>query len=187
MRQPERGLVAAFVASAAFSLIAFSAVPLAADPPRYGYLVQNGPKCTVWWAEGAYKVMRDDPVPAAVQGIVRIAAARDEYEPYLIVLSPATRLDGVRVAASSLTNEQGGTIGPDAITVRHVGYVEVTSPTDGLGRAGSWPDPLPPYDGPFTAAAGKNHPLWITVRVPKEAAPGIYKGEVGLSAEGWTC
>ncbi|MGZ5440246.1 MAG: hypothetical protein ACXWFJ_10355, partial [Candidatus Aminicenantales bacterium] len=65
MRQPERGLVAAFVASAAFSLIAFSAVPLAADPPRYGYLVQNGPKCTVWWAEGAYKVMRDDPVPAA--------------------------------------------------------------------------------------------------------------------------
>lgn len=187
MRQSQRGLAAAFVAAAASSVIVFSSLPLAAGSLGYGYLVHGGRPCAVWWAEGAYKVMRDDPVPAAVQGIVRIAAARNEYEPFLIVLSPATRLEGVRVTAKPLTNEKGGTIGPDAITVRHVGYVEVTSPSDGLGRPGFWPDPLPPYDGPFTAPAGENHPLWITVRVPKDAAPGIYKGEVGLSAGGWSC
>ena len=187
MPEPNRGLTAALLFTAASSLIVLSPAPLAAGSPEYGYLIQAGPRCAVWWAEGAYKVMRDDPVPAAVQGVVRIAAARNEYEPFLIVLNPETRLDGVRVAASPLTNDKGGTIGPAGITICHVGYVEVTTPTDGLGRAGWWPDPLPPYDGPFTAAVGENHPLWITVRVPKDAAPGIYKGEVGLSAEGWSC
>ena len=153
----------------------------------YGYLVQGGPPCAVWWAEGAYKVMRDDPVPTTVQGTVRIAAARNEYEPFLIVLNPAARLDGVRVSASLLTSETGAKFGPAGMTIRRVDYVEVTSPTDDIGRAGWWPDPLPPYDGPFTAAAGENHALWVTVHVPMEAAPGIYKGEVALSAGGWSC
>ncbi len=187
MLQPDRALAKVVLIAAAFSVIVFSPDRVSAGPQEYGYLVRGGPPCAVWWAEGAYKVMRDDPVPTAAGATVKIAAARNEYEPFLIVLKPATRLDGVRVTASSLTNEKGGTIGPDAITVRHVGYVEVTSPTDGLGRAGFWPDPLPPYDGPFAAAAGENYPLWITVRVPKDAGPGIYKGEVGLTAEGWTC
>ena len=187
MRQRRRSLAAVILVAGIVGSIHVAPALLSADPPGYGYLVQGGPPCAVWWAEGAYKVMRDDQVPAAVQGIVRIAAARNEYEPFLIVLRPATRLEGVRVAASPLTNEKGGTIGPDAITVRHVGYVEVTSPTDGLGRPGFWPDPLPPYEGPFTAYAGENHPLWITARVPIDAGPGIYRGELGLSAGGWSC
>ncbi|HSA96692.1 MAG TPA: glycoside hydrolase domain-containing protein, partial [Acidobacteriota bacterium] len=153
----------------------------------YGYLIQTGPPCAVWWAEGAYKVMRDDPAPAAEQGVVRVAAARNEHEPFLLVLRPAARLDGVRVATRSFVGEKGAAIDAAAISVRHVEYVNVTTPTDDLGRAGWWPDPLPLYDGPFTAAAGENHPLWLTVRVPADAAPGLYKGEVELSAGVWSC
>lgn len=155
--------------------------------PGYGYLVRGGPPCAVWWAEGAYKVMRDDPVAVAVQGLVRLAAARNEYEPFLLVIRPSVRMDAVRVAAGVLTGERGGTIAAADISVRHVEYVKVTVPTDAMGQAGWWPDPLPPYDGPFTAAADENHPLWITVRVPREAVPGLYKGAVTLSAEGWSC
>jgi len=168
-------------------LIGGLAVPLIAGSPAYGYLVRGGPPCAVWWAEGAYKVMRDDPVPAAEQGVVRIAAARNEFEPFLIVLRPETPLDDVRVSAGPLTDGQGATIGPGHVTVCHVGYVNVTTPTDEAGAAGWWPDPLPPYDGPFAAAAGENHPLWITVRVPEEARPGLYTGEIGLAAGGWSC
>jgi hypothetical protein len=176
-----------------FLILAASLATAAPAPPEpseaggYGYLVRGGPPCKVWWAEGAYKVMRDDPVPAAEQGIVRIAAARNEYEPFLLVLKPETRLDDVRVAAGRLINEKGRTIGPAEITICHVEYVRITTPTDAAGKAGWWPDPLPLYDGPFTAAAGENHPLWITVRVPKDAAPGRYRGEVALTAEGWSC
>lgn len=154
---------------------------------EYGYLVQAGPPCAVWWTEGAYKVMKDDPVPAAEQGVVRVAAARNEHEPFLLVLRPEVRLYNVRVAAGPLTNAKGATIGPADVSVCHVGYVNVTTPTDNLGAAGWWPDPLPPYDGPFTAPAGKNHPLWITVRIPKDVPAGIYKGEIMLAAEGWSC
>jgi hypothetical protein len=29
-------------------------------------------------------------------------------------------------------------------------------------------------------------PIWLTVRVPKDAAPGVYEGRVTLTADGWT-
>ncbi|MDH4195826.1 MAG: DUF4091 domain-containing protein [Candidatus Aminicenantes bacterium] len=157
------------------------------EAKKYGYLVQSGPPCAVWWAEGAYKVMKDDPLPAAKDAVVKLMAARNEYEPFLVVLRPEVGLDAVRVAAGPLVNEQGGIIGPADISVCHVEYVKVTTPTDSLGKAGWWPDPLPPYDGPFSAAAGENHALWITVRVPTGAQPGLYRGETTFTAEGWSC
>jgi len=158
-----------------------------ADADGYGYLIQGGPPCSVWWAEGAYKVIKDDPVPAAKDGVVKLTAARNEYEPFLVILRPKVRLDAIRIAAGPLANENGGTIGPADISICHVEYVKVTTPTDGLGTAGWWPDPLPPYNGPFSAAAAENHALWFTVRVPTGAQPGLYKGEIALSAEGWSC
>jgi len=161
--------------------------PPGAAADQYGHLVQGGPPCAVWWAEGAYKVMKDDPVPGAKDGVIRIAAARNEYEPFLVVLRPDVRLDAVRVAAGPLAGEKGGTIGPADMSICHVEYVKVTTPTDNLGKAGWWPDPLPPYDGPFPASAGENHPLWITVRVPKDARPGLYRGEIAVSAASWSC
>lgn len=167
--------------------IAFSPLPARPETVGYGHLVQSGPLCAVWWAEGAYKVMKDDPVPAAKGGVIKLAAARNEYEPFLLVLRPEARLGEVRVVAGPLTNENGGTISATEISVCHVGYVNVTTPTDALGTAGWWPDPLPPYDGPFTAPAGENHPLWITVRVPKDVPAGVYKGGITLTAEGWSC
>jgi hypothetical protein len=182
-----RFLSKASVAALAFGLSILSPLLLRPEAPGYGYVVQTGPPCAVWWAEGAYKVMRDDPVPAAEQGVVRIAAARNEYEPFLLVLRPAARLDGVRVAAGPLINDKGAKIDAAGISICHVGYVKVTTPTDEFGRAGWWPDPLPAYDGPFAAAGDENHPLWVTVRVPKDARPGLYKGEVSLSAGGWSC
>jgi hypothetical protein len=181
------GQIPVMVAITTLLGIAFSPLPARPETVGYGHLVQNGPPCAVWWAEGAYKVMKDDPVPAAKGGVIKLAAARNEYEPFLLVLRPEARLGEVRVVAGPLTDENGGTISATEISVCHVGYVNVTTPTDALGTAGWWPDPLPPYDGPFTAPAGENHPLWITVRVPKDSPAGIYKGEITLAAEGWSC
>ena len=165
MRQPNRAQALLVLFAAAAGTVLLAPGPLTAGGPGYGYLVQAGPPCAVWWAEGAYKVLREDPVPAKGPGVVRIAVARNEFEPFLVVLRPAARLDGVRAAAGPLVGDKGGSIAGRDITVRHVEYVNVTVPTDAEGRAGWWPDPLPPYDGPFTASGGENHPLWITVRV----------------------
>jgi len=181
------GQIPAIVAILTLLGVAFAPLAARSEAAGYGYLVQNGPPCAVWWAEGAYKVMKDDPVPVAKDGVIKLAAARNEYEPFLLVLRPEVQLDDMRASAGPLTNEKGASIGEANISICHVGYVKITTPTDGLGTAGWWPDPLPPYDGPFSSLAGENHPLWITVRVPKGASPGLYKGAVTLTAEAWSC
>jgi hypothetical protein len=131
--------------------------------------------------------MKTDPVPVTQGPVVRISAAGNEYEPFLLVLRPERTLNNVRVAAGPLRTEKGAEIQASGISVARVEYVRITTPTDEKGAAGWWPDPLPLYDGPFTACAAENQPLWVTVHVPKGAAPGLYRGDVFLTAEGWSC
>ncbi len=167
-------------------MVVVGAIPTSAgDKAPYGYAISEGPLCSLWWAEGAYKIMKDDPFPAVRGEIVRLICARNEYEPFLLVLSPKTRLDDVRVSVSDLAGPAGAVLPAAHVSIRHVEYVRVEIPTDAAGAPGWWPDPLPPYDGPFSAPAGENHPLWITVFVPAEAKPGNYTGTVTLAAAGW--
>jgi hypothetical protein len=178
------------VAGAAFFILlaALAAPGASGQSPilgEYGALIQTGPACTVWWAEGAYKVMRHDPPPHIKDGTVRLACARNEYEPFLLVLSPRERLDALRVEASDLRTDAGDVIPAADVSILRVEYVNVVNPTDKQGAAGWWPDPLPPYDGPFTAYPDENSALWITVRAAKETKPGIYRGAIGLSSGAW--
>ncbi len=179
-----------FLRAAAFDKPETGAAPTTPGP-RYGRLIRSGPPCSLWWAEGAYKVMKDDPEPINTASIIRISAARNEYEPFIIVLRPGTRLDGVRVSASPLLRSGKGRedrIEASDISIRLVEYVKVTTPTDMTGKSRLWPDPLSPYQGPFAAQAGENLPLWFTVFVPRDTPPGRYLGEVLISADGgWSC
>ena len=79
----------------------------------------------MWWAEGAYKVMRDDPVPAADAGRRphRRGAERVRAVPDRPQSDDAARRRPGR-GLRPLTNEKGGTIGPTGMTICHVGYVE---------------------------------------------------------------
>jgi hypothetical protein len=155
-------------------------------PQEVGYLLSDGPTATVWWAEGAYKIMKADPAPRGASSAgVNLFAARNEYEPFLLVLTPKQRLDRVRVECTPLIGPGGATIDPSRISVCHVGYVDVVVPTDAAGAAGEWPDPLPPYAGPFSACPGENHPLWITVFVPADVPGGEYNGRILLTAGTW--
>lgn len=170
-----------FLPAAAFEKLEAGAAP-PSPGPRYGHLIRSGPPCSLWWSEGAYKVMKDDPEPIHPASIVRISAARKEYEPFIIVPRPGT---------SPLPRSGNGgedRIEASKISVRIVEYVKVTNPTDKAGKTGWWPDPLPPYQGLFSAPAGENLPLWLTVFVPRDTPPGRYLGEVLISAAGgWSC
>lgn len=150
-----------------------------------GYLLADDAFASVWWSEGAYKIKRDDPIPKNKSTAVEIAAARREDEPFLLVLRPKKRLEDVRIEVSSLLGPNGFEISSSRVSIFHVGYVRVVMPTDELGAPGFWPDPLPPYEGPFTACASENHSFWITVRVPAEAEAGEYRGKLILSSGEW--
>jgi hypothetical protein len=148
-------------------------------------LISADSRAAVWWAEGAYKVMKQDPPPKARAAAVQLYCARNEYEPFILVLRPKTAMEDVRIEARPLVGPNGRRIEPENISICHVGYVSVVVPTDEAGAAGEWPDPLPPYEDPFSAQAGENHPLWITIRVPADTAPGKYLGKASLSSGEW--
>jgi hypothetical protein len=160
-------------------------VPSRLSAETNGLLIKDGPLFSVWWAPGAMKIKKTDLPPVRRAGAVVIRAARNEYEPYQIVLVPKRSVDNVRVEAGPLRQDSGAEIAASNVTVARVGYVKVKQPTDAFGAAGDWPDPLPPYDGPFTARVGENCPLWITVFVPASARAGDYHGTVTLSSEAW--
>lgn len=151
---------------------------LAAD---YGELLSAGP-VPLWWCGATYKVSTTRPVPRQQGQAVQLAAARNEYEPFQLVLRPSRPLPRVEVSASPLVGPGGAKIA--APEIRLVEYVKVVHPTDGVSSAGLWPDPLPRYDGPFSVAAGRNQPLWLVVYVPPRAPAGAYQGTVTINAGG---
>ena len=143
----------------------------------FGYLVSRTGDGALWWCEGTYKVSRERALPQAEGRTVRIAAARNEYEPFQIVVRPE-RDAQVTLAPTPLRGPGGAQIAAANVSVGVVGYVAVTIPTDSIGGRGDWPDPLPPYEGAVACSAGRNQPFWVTVKVPKGIPAGDYRGSV---------
>ncbi len=52
---------------------------------RYGYLINSDHRCSVWWAEGVYKVIRDAPIPAKTGVDIQISSVKNEYESFILV------------------------------------------------------------------------------------------------------
>lgn len=169
----------------AMAALAQQVDPYHSSTGGFGYPVSSSAEATVWWAEGTYKIMQDMESPQGKASGVRIWSARNEWESFQVVIRPAHVLKGLEVSLSDFKSKKA-TLPSEAFSVRKVEYVKVKHPTDSYGKAGLWPDPLPTYFKPEDLAPGRNHPFWITVKVPKETPAGVYEGKVTLSsADGW--
>lgn len=173
-----------------FSLTAISKDVEKVDPNHvkdggYGYLINSDQNCSVWWAEGVYKIMRDAPLPVKRGADIQISSAKNEYESFILVIHPKIRLENLRITPTELFGESGNKIGIENITIKKVEYVRVTKPTDSYAFAGWWPDPLPCYDKPETIYPAENQPFWITIKVPANSPAGIYSGQVLLNSGEW--
>jgi len=138
--------------------------------------------CAIRTASNLEKIfLRDNEAGVIVSnpaGPIRISAARHEYEGFQIVLSPLLdSVSKVSVAVSDLTN--GNFVIPSSnVTMNAVGYTRVLQHQgDGI----LYPDPLLIGDIP-ALVYGEHQPVWITVYVPDDAAPGIYNGAVTISS-----
>lgn len=151
----------------------------------YGYRISSTSDVDLWWAEAAYKVMKDAPLPIKKKNSINMESAKNEWESFILVFKPNRKLQNVRIELTDMQGESS-TIPSSMWTVRKVEYVNVTHPTDNYGFTGMWPDPLPLYKGGDTLENGANHPFWISVKVPKEVAAGKYKGKVRLVANDWS-
>ncbi len=141
----------------------------------------------LWWASSGWKIGMTRPMPESSSPHAIVRAARNETEAFQLVVRPAADLAGFEAGPGGPLRGPGGAeIHADNVEVLRVRFVEVHRPTDWSATAGMWPDPLPPFKGPIRVAAGTNQPLWVRVRVPKNAPAGSYEGSVSLRAEGWS-
>ncbi len=160
---------------------------------------QSPEELAVWQVPAVVKVFRDDPAvnqPSPVQ----ISAARNEAEPLQLAIRSARDMPNVQISLDPLVGPQGFCL-PD-IRVEIVGYVPIDHrssyyQTDlpswyrkipsgrgrGDGWSGMWPDPLLPRDT-FDLKQNETQPIWITVRVPKDAPEGDYQGRLRLVSAG---
>ncbi len=133
-------------------------------------------------ADASDKVMRDE-MPAETAFPVKLSAAGNERESFQLVVVPGKELKSVEVASSALVNGNGTVIPASAVTVNPVGYVQVRDNSfnyKGI-RTGMWPDILlknQKLDLPV-----RMQPYMITVAVPKNQQPGVYKGTLTVKAE----
>ncbi|MBV8843467.1 MAG: DUF4091 domain-containing protein [Bryobacterales bacterium] len=150
-----------------------------------------------WWvASPLEKIKPTDPEPATPAKAATIYAARNEFEPFQIVLrANGSAVQNVDVTCSDLRTEAGDTItSSDNVTIYAEQFIKITQPSLQSGVPGEYPDPLVPridrYANeqrnafPLNLQSGSNQPVWIDMFVPDDAAPGQYSGKVTVTTNG---
>ena len=143
----------------------------------YGYpCMGDVPGVTAWWCESAWKVGAQRPVPTGKPCVVQIEAARGEFEAAQLVLNGGEGGCMLQAVKAGELKGRKGSIPASAISIFEVATVRVDNPSDYLGEAGDYPDPLPPPALPLKIAANCNQALWVLARVPDHTPAGDYSG-----------
>jgi len=141
----------------------------------------------VWPIDPHIKVFRDT-LPGDSGGTLRLRAARNEWEPAQLAVRSATAVKGLRIEVTHLKHADGqSAIGPEHLSWNFVGFIPLKKNTPASEairvRAAPCEVPDPLLDArTLDLPAGSTQPVWFTVFVPKEAAPGAYRGEVRVLA-----
>jgi hypothetical protein len=161
---------------------------------RVARLVTDGWRHRVWLLYPPEKVKADQELPRDQrQDAIRINVARNEYEPFVLVVRADVPLREVEVVFGDLRQAQGKSLGRALFAARRIGYVYVDEPSGTRisgpmpyeTGTGLYPDPL--VAGQGAARPGRNLQFWCTVHVPADASPGRYEGqlEIRFRREGW--
>ena len=112
---------------------------------------------------------------------VGISAARKEAESFQLIVSSTDGKPLEDVAVSGLELKNGNS--SLNLSWRRVGYVKTLEAPIGYPDAlpGFWADPLLPPEK-FSIGEKSRQPLWFTIQVPENAVPGIYCGQVKITA-----
>lgn len=146
-----------------------------------------------WVEDSLKKVFQDDGPSAEATYRVRLAAARNEREDVQICLRSSQGVAEVRVELSALHGPGGASIPAECLTADFVGYVPVFENTRDNGQGehiirrapAFFPDPFLEWPTALLQP-NRTQPIWITVAVPADAAPGEYTGNLTIKADAQT-
>jgi hypothetical protein len=102
----------------------------------------------------------------------RLSAAPGQYEPFSFLLRPKEGIEEVMISGGELRGP-GGTISPANVVVASVEEFQ------GGGR-----QILMTLGKPWNMSAHATEFFWCTVKVPGDARPGVYSGEVAVTSRG---
>ena len=169
---------------------------LAALPLVLTYFRPAPPSPLVWWTTHSLEKIRPfDPEPEGATHAVKIQAARNEFEPFQVVLrAEGQDIDSVDLEVTDLRAKTGIVSSQSYISVYLEHYLNLKAPSSVAGGTGEWPDPLIPrvdrYANekrnafPFKLIRGRNQPVWIEVFVPPSVRAGVYSGQVRVLVAG---
>jgi len=139
----------------------------------------------VWFVDSLTKVFPSDTIGKHRLAAPDFWAARNQHLSIQLVIRSAKALKQVSAEVTSLKSTRGEPL--NGVIVRSVGYVVVGSHTDDtpsdelIGEAPGWyPDPL--WNFPIELERNRTHSLWVTVAVPANAVPGLYRGTLLVRA-----
>ncbi|HSW46830.1 MAG TPA: glycoside hydrolase domain-containing protein [Phycisphaerae bacterium] len=143
------------------------------------------PKTQIWAVDPLVKVFPDS-MPVAGEAVAEVA--RGEHASLQVVVRCPVQMTELKATVEPLVLEgmAGKTLA--ARSVRFVGYVPVEAgipkpPRDRLRVPPAYfPDPLL-EDAAVNVTPGCAQAIWITIPIPLQAEPGLYRGQLQLSAK----
>lgn len=150
-------------------------------PAAIGGVLARLPWGDVWEACVTSKVVPEAVPPREERSSIEVFSAKNEYEPFQVVVTPRRELENLRVRIDDLRGPT--TITSASITVRQAETVNVREPTSPDCAPGEYPDPLVPLTS-VTVPAGRSTALWFTVHVSRDAKAGDYRGQIVMEADG---
>lgn len=134
-----------------------------------------------WFVDALVKVFPNDGPKSHPALAPDFWTARNQHLSIQLAVRSPLLLKGVTAEVAPLKGAKGATL--EGAQVRPVGYVVVgshtrnTPPHELVGEAPGWfPDPL--WRFPIELERRRTHSLWVTVAVPADATPGVYRGAI---------
>lgn len=141
-----------------------------------GKLLHNSPELTLWSELPHNRVFRSEVPPPTSAQEVCLYAGKDEAESFQLVLKSERELSAVSLRLSGFVNGDCQIPGQ----WQTVDYISADIPwSSEQAILGEMPDSLLP-ETMVDCPAGQAQPFLLTWRVPADAEPGIYRGQVEL-------
>jgi hypothetical protein len=157
-------------------LIVASTVPAAVAAPH---------SLHAWFVDSLIKVFPGDPAGTHRLPAAEFDTARNQHLSFQLAVRSQKALGDVYVEVEPLRGKQGEII--SGASARAVGYVVVGSSTKDtpaeelVGQAPGWyPDPL--WNKPVQVVRNRTCSFWITIAIPEDATPDLYRGVLTLRA-----
>ena len=142
--------------------------PVPLDPTEFTYALEESTAALpLWTTPPTRKVRTSDAAPSAKRSGLKLAAAKHEWEPAQLVVSPGS--GSVTVSVAPFASLPGA-----VVRVSQVGF------------SGEWSESLTEVasGGTVTLSASAPTPIWLSVYVPESATAGDHETTLTLTPSG---